>query len=802
VITVATRGQLPYVRVLARSYTDNHPDAPVTALLVDLLSTDDLPSEEFEVIGPWQLDLADDDFARMALMYDAGELVAALKPWALGWELGHGRGVALFLDATMLVSGTLDGVRDAARRTGIALTPHRLTPVPRDGLRPSEADIMAGGIFHLGCIAVTEAGRPWLEFWQERLRTEAVVDSSRQLSRDQRWADWIPSMFDHSIVTDAGVAVAWWNLDERGLEQTPTGLSCLGQPLVCVNLTGYDPRQPWRLCETMADAPRVIASEHPPLRSLLDAYGRELSAAGWTEEPEPYRYDTFADGATVTAGIRRLYRDSVLVARAPRGRTSAEPPLPDPLTGFSTIAAWLREASPRMPRLSRLAYAIWASRVDLQGTFPHPQTWSREAYLDWLATAGVREGYIDAAWVDELKPLAVEPAAITAEPGANLFGYFSSVLGVGTTGRAVVSAAERANVPINVITSTDTQSPRTSDIAAARSHRRYPVNIVAINADLFPLWLEQWGPAYASDAYTIGFWAWELEDLPARVLPVLAHVDEVWAISEFNAACFRKVTDRPVHVFPVPAVAGERQPWPSLDGLDRDRGYFVFVFDYLSEVERKNPVGLIAAYLQAFPDGDGPDLVIKSLNGEQRRTDRERVRLAARAGERIHLIEHYLPSDQLQALIQHARAFVSLHRSEGLGLGMMEAMAEGTPVIATGYSGNLEFMTAETAILIGYRMVPITASGGYYSGLGQWADPDLAEAAAAMQRLAADRTLAADLGARAQRAVLGTFTADRAAAFVRERIVAGSHREPPPRVSLPTRVARKVRRVFGRLRLS
>lgn len=631
---------------------------------------------------------------------------------------------------------------------------------------------MRAGIHNLGFVAVSAAGVPWLDFWQERLFTDAIVDVPEQLFGDQRWSDWAPTLFDHVTLTDPGLNVAYWNIDERGLERTPNGYRCLGQPLRMSRYAGYRPSKPWCLSDAVADAPRVLVSENPALADLLGEYDALLGGSDPEDaETIPYRYGAFADGAEITPQMRRLYRSNLLAARRPRSNMRvAEPPIPDHHNGFENLASWLSEPSERMPRLTRLAYAIWDSRVDLQGTFPLPQTASREAFATWLRTYGVREGYVNRAWETAIRPIHVEPRPLVSDAGCHVFGYFSSVLGVGTTGRLAVAALERAGLPVDVHASSQTHSPKAIDFEEKRSLVRYPINVVAMNADMFPLWVEQWGPEFASDAYTIGLWAWELEDFPASMHGAFDHVDEIWAFSDFNAESFRRQTDLPVYVFPVRAEAAPERPWPQLAGIDPERGYFLFVFDYLSEVERKNPMGLMSAYRSAFPDGDGPALLIKSINGEQRRTEREMVRREASTTPGVQLIEHFLPAPELEALVQHAIAFVSLHRSEGFGLGLMEAMAQGTPVIATGYSGNLTFMDEENSLLVPYTMVAASDSAGYYNGLGDWADPDVAAAAAALRRLAEDRTLAEDLGRRAQQDILARFSPDRAAAFVRSRV--------------------------------
>lgn len=772
VVTICARNYLPYARVLARSFRQTNPQDEFVTLLIDLLADDEVPTEDFEVVGPSVLELDDDDFARMTFMYDVTELATALKPWALQWVLDGGHDVAVYIDPDIAVFDSLQLIAEPALKSGIALTPHRLTAIPRDGLRPDESDIMCSGIQNLGFIAVSDKGRPWLEFWKARLLTDSVVDLPNQLFTDQRWTDWIPALFDYVKLADPGLNVAYWNLDERGLERSGDNYTCNGHPLRFFHFSGYRPSQPWCLSKYISDAPRVVVSEHPALIPMLTAYDEQLRAEGlYDPDQEAYRFGTFADGAVLSRGIRRLYRKEFLDARRPR-RTSVveEPPLPDYREGFSNLRSWLAEPSNRMPALSRLAYSIWASRVDLQGVFPEPQTASREAYGAWLAEFGVSEGYLTADWATALQPIDVTPLPLALEPGCNVFGYLSSILGVGSTGRSIVEAAKRSGLPLSIHSSDRTHSPRLVEFEPVETSVRYPVNIVVMNADAFPFWVQDWGPQYAPDAYTIGYWAWELETLPGHMLQAYSHVNEIWTGSEFNAEVFSREGSVPVRVFPMPVEPVPVRPAPTLDIVDPERGYFLFVFDYLSEVERKNPAGLIEAFLRAFPQDDGPDLIIKSINGEQRRTDRERIRMQAARSPRVHLLEDYLPTEELQSLTQHALAFVSLHRSEGLGLSLMEAMAQGTPVVATGYSGNVDFMTSENSILIPFEMTPVTAAGGYYSGTGEWAEPDLTSAAQAMRRLFEDRGVRTELGRRAQEDILARYSMDQAADFVHQRL--------------------------------
>jgi glycosyltransferase involved in cell wall biosynthesis len=126
------------------------------------------------------------------------------------------------------------------------------------------------------------------------------------------------------------------------------------------------------------------------------------------------------------------------------------------------------------------------------------------------------------------------------------------------------------------------------------------------------------------------------------------------------------------------------------------------------------------------------------LNGRQRWSEHEQLQVAAAARPDITVIDRHVSRAEQMALISHSDCMVSLHRSEGLGLHLMEAMWLDTPVIATRYSGNLEFMTDDNSALVDFELIPVTDRQGYYPPEAVWADPDLDAAASAMRRMVAD----------------------------------------------------------------
>ena len=220
----------------------------------------------------------------------------------------------------------------------------------------------------------------------------------------------------------------------------------------------------------------------------------------------------------------------------------------------------------------------------------------------------------------------------------------------------------------------------------------FDTNLIVVNADQMPLFDADYGAIARPGRHTIGYWFWDVEHVPQSVLDAMRHVDEVWVATPFTADALRAVASVPVRVVEIPVpepVTSSTLP----AGFERlaDRFTFFVTFDHLSVTERKNPIGAIEAFKHAFPEpsDDGPMLIVKSVNASHRWAEHERVRLATDFRPDIQVIDRHLDRPDQLALIGAAGCLVSLHRSEGLGLHLMEAMWLGTPTIATRYSGNL-----------------------------------------------------------------------------------------------------------------
>jgi hypothetical protein len=264
---------------------------------------------------------------------------------------------------------------------------------------------------------------------------------------------------------------------------------------------------------------------------------------------------------------------------------------------------------------------------------------------------------------------------------------------------------------------------------------------------------------------------------------------------------------------PLPVEAPAR-PLLTRADLNLPEGFvFLFSFDFLSIPERKNPFGLVDAFTKAFAPGEGPTLVMKTINGDREPEVLER--LERRAAERpdVRIVDGYVSSAERDGLMALCDCYVSLHRSEGYGLTMAEAMAAAKPVIATGFSGNMTFMDETNSLLVPYRITTIPAGCGPYPPGAEWAEPDLDVAGELMRQVYDDQDGARQLGRRARDDIVFSHGAHRTAEFVASRLdeiraersakAADPERAPLPGASLLTsgrrRPTRFVRRVLHRL---
>ena len=774
--TVVARNYLPQARVLCESFMRVHPRGELTVLLLDDWShSQRQDDEEFTLLHVDGIGLDEDTLHAMAAIYDVYEMATAVKPALLAHLLERCAAPVMYLDPDIEVFAPLDDLAALAAQHSLVLTPHVLEPMPRDGCSLNEQSILCAGIFNLGFIAVSNAARPFLSFWAERLRHDAIVAPDKGYFTDQRWVDFVPALFPHHVLRDPTANVAYWNVYQRPLTCVG-GRTFVGDaPLKFFHFSGFDPASPHLLSRHQGARPRVLLSESPVLAKLCRDYAQKLTLNGALGGP--YGLSRLPNGFPLHPFIRRSYRRAWLAA----GQGGA--PVPGRIfseEGADAFVAWLREqvAGTHAAPISRFLHAIYEERPDLRWAFPDLGGQDAEKLRSWArhdpGFASMKHPLLKLDEASTGAATAETRSFRTGRPllrGVNIAGYFHASNGVGQAARSLLSGIEHLGMPVSTLSDEARNYPGQIDFQDL-GPRDFPfdINIACINADQMAGFARRVGSDFFRNRHNIGLWFWELEEMPASMLAAAAHLDEVWVASEFGRAALSQVCSRPVFKVPLPIVTPSFTTHLRREDLGLPQGFlFLFYFDFASVIGRKNPGALIEAFKRAFHPRDQASLVIKSINGQRHTSELERLRLLAASHPTIQIVDQILPPSQVRALTALCDCYVSLHRSEGFGLTIAEAMAAGKPVIATGYSGNLDFMTEANSFLVPWQRVCVGPGNEPYAPASTWAEPDVDAAAAMMRRLFDCPALAQEKGLRGREDIRERHGVTQTAAFLHER---------------------------------
>ena len=351
--------------------------------------------------------------------------------------------------------------------------------------------------------------------------------------------------------------------------------------------------------------------------------------------------------------------------------------------------------------------------------------------------------------------------------GLNIIGYASANLGLGNTLRQFVycllARGEKVNIldiSPGVVRSGFDKSLEEWFVSSA-SDLPYAINLSIFGAiDLPHFAFSPSNGLKVNNRLNVAFVWWELTSLPQHLVDAAKVFDVLIAGSDFlHSALSNNITGIPILRAPHPVSIPE--------GIKPNRkrfklpesGFIVFMgFDPHSNIDRKNPFATVNAFKLAYPDSPDCHLAIKvnySGGGSKEIEDNfNRLRAYVESDSRIHIIQKSLTYYDLLCLYASCDAFISLHRSEGLGLIPLEAMRLGKPVVATAWSGNMSYMNHCNSCLVDFDLVPIEANSQYYGSdaLGincKWAEPNISQAAAWMKKLAEDTQFRLQLGLRA-----------------------------------------------------
>ncbi|GGC63407.1 glycosyltransferase family 4 protein [Undibacterium terreum] len=349
-----------------------------------------------------------------------------------------------------------------------------------------------------------------------------------------------------------------------------------------------------------------------------------------------------------------------------------------------------------------------------------------------------------------------------AVQGVNVIGYARSEHGVGQSLRQFTGALDATAIPNVVIDFNNNNNSRVQD--RSLEHRIvtdavHGINVFHINADQMPE-AEMHLPSHLFSRYNIGFWHWELPDMLEEHLAGFNTLNEVWVPTGFVQEAIAKRSPIPVVRMPH-AIHFTVSPDASRArfSLPEDKFLFLMMYDFSSYQERKNPQAALDAFDQAFSKDNGKvALVIKTQNAQFHNADVAALRDRLGGRKDVIWINETLSRQEVYDLQSVCDALVSLHRSEGYGLGPAEAMFLGKPVIATNWSGNTEFMRPQNSLPVNYTLVKIQKDLGVYKAGQTWAEADVGHAASLMRQIVEDEGLRARISAEARRTMVEEYS--------------------------------------------
>jgi glycosyltransferase involved in cell wall biosynthesis len=358
--------------------------------------------------------------------------------------------------------------------------------------------------------------------------------------------------------------------------------------------------------------------------------------------------------------------------------------------------------------------------------------------------------------------------------GINLIGYLRAEHGVGEAARSFARACAAADVPFSATeVGNQGQTPqRDTRILELAQSGTYAVDLLYVNADQTCLTAQQLqSTGRAQSGYTIGFWHWEQPEFPAGLHSAFAHVNEVWVPSTFVQDAVAAVS--PVPVCKIPH-ALQFQPTPGIGreqfGLPPDKQLVLVMYDFHSYQYRKNPQAAIAAYRLAAQNYPHLALIIKTVNGQHHAEAYAELRDNVHDLPNVTFIDNFLTRQQTWDLQSCCDILLSLHRAEGFGLAPAEMMYLGKSVIATGWSANMDFMTAENSMPVRYQLKALDRDLGAYPSGPLWAEADIEHAAWCLGQLASQPDLVQRLGRQAARDVQRQLSPQAVGKQIRQRL--------------------------------
>ena len=422
------------------------------------------------------------------------------------------------------------------------------------------------------------------------------------------------------------------------------------------------------------------------------------------------------------------------------------------------ILWFLHETAEQVPQM---VLKTWLINLAWQKQFPAgPTSAGKEEFLAWLrrefpgyaafASKTALDAAVPVAEEMLLHPVTNSAASSGHRPvprGVNILSHFSYPSGIQQAALFAKRALETAEFRVSCRDVSAFPCFDVEDRAPFLGLEVFPVTIINVSPQpYFSVAYERGGLLRRPGVYRIAYWAWELDAIPEEWVELTPLLDCIWAPTQFVADAFRKRMPLPVHEVLPGVELSEIEPVAKGDfDIPAANYVFLFMFDMCSQMVRKNPLAVIDAFRAAFGRNEKATLVIKVSRGRSHPEAFAQLEEAARVAGVI-IIDEVFSRARAYGLSQMCDCFVSLHRAEGFGLCLAEAMLMGKPVIATNYSGNLAFMHPGNSFLVDYELTEVAADNPIYKRRNHWAEPSVEHAASHMRYCFDHRAEAAALG--------------------------------------------------------
>lgn len=746
---------------------------------------------------------------KMLFRYTILELNTAIKPFVFKTffeKLGYDR--VIYMDPDIYVYDEMKDV-DALLDEGaeIILTPHFTGLWPEDDKLPNEVSIMQAGVYNLGFLALAKGqnSMKMLDWWGKKLERQCIVSVETGIFVDQKWMDLVPGLFNNvSILRNEGYNVAYWNLSHRTASKKGEKYYFNDTPLIFFHYSGLNPKQNDTISKHQN---RFTFHNIGVAKELFDHYSAVILSNGYEKYHKyEYAFNRFENGNMISDLYRSLYNSCPWLEKE-----CGENP-------FVSEVVFYKNREKLVPIMLE---SVWNKRPDVQKAYPNINS---QDYINWFVSACEREYKLPASYINDYINSISEKqyekvVQSLAEPsrffkfvlfskkhlpqglynlckkvywilkkkrendliyeneykdGIEVIGYIRSEHGVGEAMRHLVKTVDRTGFPWSIydfeVGNLSRQQDHTWDYKIVESFD-YKILILNINADQIPVVKAHLPENVWNECYKIGVWFWELPEFPDEWISSFEMLDEVWAPTHFIESALLPKAKCPVYYMPLEMTLDlPDNPDRGVLGLPENTFLFLNMYDTLSIASRKNPEAAITAFKKAFePDDLSVGLVIK-INNSSYAQEKDMLEQLQGAYKNIYFITQTLSRKEVNNLIMSCDVAVSLHRSEGLGLLCQEAMYIGKPVIATGWSGNTDFMNSDNSCLVNYNLVEIGQDIGPYKAAQKWAEADVQQATEYMRKLKSDKSFYTRIAGNAKRYIAEYYSTEYCAEKFQERL--------------------------------